>query len=123
MTCTDGVCTIDWSKRRQAAASSSKSEASAKVEDAIKQHKVVIYSKTYCPYCEKAKELLKGKNVDFYTVELDSVDDGEAMHEYLKTKSGQSTVPNIYINERHVGGFSDLSALDGNGELKALLNA
>ncbi|TPX61220.1 hypothetical protein PhCBS80983_g01307 [Powellomyces hirtus] len=120
--CEDGVCHIDFSKNKKAAASSSsQSDVSKQVEDAIAKHKVLIYSKTYCPYCDKAKALLKSKNVNYEIIELDTVKDGEKMHAHLKELSGQTTVPNIYINGKHIGGCSDLIELDQSGELDKLL--
>ncbi|KAI8824246.1 thioredoxin-like protein [Fimicolochytrium jonesii] len=122
--CEDGVCHIDFSKKKNAGQSSSgtPSEDAAKiVEEKINNNKVVIFSKTYCPYCDKAKALFKSKNVAFDLVELDSVKDGEKLHAYLKEKTNQSTVPNIFVSKQHVGGFSDLSELDTKGELAKLL--
>ncbi|TPX72928.1 hypothetical protein SpCBS45565_g00029 [Spizellomyces sp. 'palustris'] len=122
--CENGVCHIDFSKRRKAqAASSSTSDIPSRVEDTIASNRVVIYSKTYCPYCDKAKALFKSKGVDFVTIELDNVQDGEAMHGYLKEKTAQTTVPNIFVSKKHVGGFTDLRELEENGELQTLLSA
>ncbi|KAJ3162763.1 hypothetical protein HDU86_003737 [Geranomyces michiganensis] len=75
------------------------------VEDAIKSNKVVVFSKSYCPYCKKAKQLLDSLNAKFVAFELDELDDGPNMQTYLKEKSGQSSVPNIYINQTHVGEY------------------
>ncbi|KAG8919703.1 glutaredoxin, partial [Tulasnella sp. 417] len=85
------------------------------VEDAIANHKVAIFSKTYCPYCRRAKELIKSFDLpegEVEIVEIDIRDDGSAIQEYLKEKTGQRTVPNIFINKEHIGGSDDLAALN-----------
>ncbi len=80
--------------------------------------KVVVYSKSHCPYCVRAKNLLKQKGVAFEEVNLDDkLDEFDA----LKKKTGQMTVPMIFINDKLIGGFSDLSALESKDELDAML--
>ncbi|KAG2215009.1 hypothetical protein INT46_010820 [Mucor plumbeus] len=91
------------------------------VEDAIKNNKVVIFTKSFCPYCKKAKALLDGYNIKYEEIELDSHPDGEAIQEYLAKKTGQKTVPNIFMNQKHIGGSDDLTKLEGGGELQGLI--
>lgn len=81
--------------------------------------KVLIYSKSYCPYCSAAKELLKSKNIGFEERQAD----GAAAAEFfaLAEKYNHQTVPMIFIGERFVGGFDSLAALDAAGELEAAL--
>ncbi|KAJ3158865.1 thioredoxin reductase [Geranomyces michiganensis] len=93
------------------------------VEDAIKNNKVVVFSKSYCPYCIKAKKLLESLQAKFTAFELDQMEDGSAIQAYLKEKNGQSTVPNIYINQTHVGGCDDLHAAHRQGKLQKMLAA
>ncbi|KAG8916027.1 glutaredoxin [Tulasnella sp. 417] len=96
------------------------------VEDAIANHKVAIFSKTYCPYCRRAKELIESFNLpegEVEIVEIDIRDDGSAIQEYLKEKTGQRTVPNIFINKEHIGGSDDLADLNSAGQLKPKLIA
>jgi glutaredoxin 3 len=81
---------------------------------------VTIYTKSWCPYCSAAKDLLKKKNVDFTEIAVKSADDQSAM---AKRAGGKSTVPQIWVGERHVGGCDDLYALDDKGELDRLLAA
>ncbi|CEP13611.1 hypothetical protein [Parasitella parasitica] len=88
-----------------------------KVEEIIKDNKVVVFSKSYCPFCKKAKQLLTGLGVDFFVLELDKESDGPAMQDYLKEKTGQRTVPNIFINQKHIGGCDDLFEKHESGEL------
>ncbi|MGE3974192.1 MAG: glutaredoxin 3 [Bdellovibrionales bacterium] len=80
--------------------------------------KVVIYSKNYCPFCVKAKNLLQKKNVPFEEINLE---DKPAELQALKDRTGLRTVPQIFINDELIGGFSELSALDSTGELDPLL--
>ncbi|KAI9098866.1 thioredoxin-like protein [Phlyctochytrium arcticum] len=121
--CEDGVCYIDFSKRKQAQSSTSTSTIASQVDSALTSTPVMVYSKTYCPYCDKAKELLSHKGVKYTSVELDSVTDGEKMHAYLKEKTGQTSVPNIFIGGKHIGGCSDLLELEQKGELDTLLKS
>lgn len=79
---------------------------------------VLIYTTTYCPYCTAAKQLLRKKNVSYEEVGVDGRDD---MRDWLIKASGQRTVPQIFINGKAMGGFSDISALDKAGKLDGLL--
>jgi len=81
--------------------------------------KIVMYSTAVCPYCINAERLLtcKGvKQIDKIRVDLDP----EQRMEMIE-KSGRRTVPQIYINNQHIGGFDELRALDMNGQLDPLL--
>jgi len=80
---------------------------------------VIIYSKDYCPYCVKAKTLLKRKGVAFR--EIDITRDENLQKEVFEKSGGRRTVPQIFIGNHHVGGFDDLHALDKEGKLDALL--
>ncbi len=80
---------------------------------------IVIYSKDYCPYCVKAKNLLKQKGLSFR--ELDVTHDEKLQQEVVTRSGGRRTVPQIFIGDTHVGGFDDLAALDKSGKLDALL--
>lgn len=91
------------------------------VDSAIKDNAVVVFSKSYCPYCVKAKDLLTMRKVSFVAFELDKRQDGPQIQDYLQHKTGQRTVPNIFINQIHVGGSSDLDVAASSGELNKLL--
>ncbi|KAI9490432.1 glutaredoxin-1 [Zychaea mexicana] len=93
------------------------------VEDLIKNNKVVMFSKSYCPFCERAKKLLQKLGQDFFAMELDKDANGAAIQDYLQKKTGQRTVPNVFINEEHIGGCDDLFAAESSGKLKQLLSA
>ena len=79
---------------------------------------VFMYSRGTCPFCHRAKALLRSKGVRWNEVDLD---DEPAQRDEMIRKSGRSTVPQIWIGERHVGGSDDLAALDRSGKLDAWL--
>lgn len=81
--------------------------------------KVEIYTTRVCPYCVRAKALLRRKGVRF--VEYDVTNDPERRAEMVQRAHGHRTVPQIFIDDRHVGGCDDLYALDRRGELDPLL--
>ncbi len=81
--------------------------------------KIIIYTKSYCPYCVKAKQLLKNKNVNF--TEIDITNNQSLIEEMLLKSSGRKTVPQIFIDDTHVGGCDDLYALNDKGELDKML--
>jgi glutaredoxin 3 len=80
---------------------------------------VLMYSTTWCPYCERARALLQRKSVDFREIKLD--DEPAERATMIERSGGRRTVPQIFIGDRHVGGFDELYALDRAGELDALL--
>lgn len=83
--------------------------------------KVEIYTKFFCPYCSRAKELLGRKGAAFEEYEITG--DGEKRQEMIQRAGGRTTVPQIFIGDRHIGGSDDLAALDREGELDPLLAA
>jgi glutaredoxin 3 len=80
--------------------------------------KVIIYSKTYCPYCDRAKNLLDSKGVSYEERNIENKPDEMKA---LMEKTGMRTVPQIFIDDNLVGGFDDLNALDKAGKLDPLL--
>lgn len=78
-----------------------------------------VYTTSYCGYCARAKELLRNKGVLFQ--ELDVTGDDAARAQLVEMSGGQRTVPQIFIGELHVGGYSDLARLEARGELDRLL--
>ena len=83
--------------------------------------KIEIYTKAFCPYCTRAKRLLDAKGVSYE--EFDITMGGPKRAEMLQRASGRSTVPQVFIDDRHIGGSDDLAALDRGGGLDPLLNA
>ena len=80
--------------------------------------RVLVYSTRICPFCVMAKRLLRAKGVDYEEVLVDQDDSRRAE---MMQRSGRRTVPQIFIGDRHVGGFDDLSALEHQGRLDLLL--
>ncbi|ARN85280.1 glutaredoxin 3 [Candidatus Nucleicultrix amoebiphila] len=81
--------------------------------------KVVVYTATYCPYCERAKQLLMQKQIAFD--EIDVTNDFEQREVLMKKSGGRKTIPQIFIGDTHVGGCDDLYALEHSGSLDILL--
>ncbi len=82
--------------------------------------KVVIYTKSHCPYCVRAKDLFTRKGVAFEEIHLD---DKPEEFVNLKNRTGLMTVPQIFVNDKLVGGYSDVAQLDSEKKLDAMLNA
>ncbi len=83
--------------------------------------KIEVYSTARCPYCVAAKNLLTARGLEWTEVRVDTdLAQREAM---LARSGGARTVPQIFINDQHVGGFDDLAAADRNGQLKQLLES
>ncbi len=82
--------------------------------------RVTMYSTRICPYCVMAEKLLAKKGVAIEKILLDSE---PALREEMVKRTGRTTVPQIFIGEQHVGGYTDLAALDLKGELEPLLRA
>jgi glutaredoxin 3 len=80
---------------------------------------IVVYSTLLCPYCHRAKALLRQKGVNF--TEIDVGMDVEKRAEMTKRAHGRHTVPQIFVGETHVGGCDDLYALEEEGKLDSLL--
>lgn len=83
--------------------------------------RVEIYTKFLCPYCSRAKRLLEDKGADYE--EYDITLGGEKRQEMLQRANGRHTVPQIFIDDRHVGGCDDLHALERDGRLDPLLQS
>jgi glutaredoxin 3 len=80
---------------------------------------IVMYSKAWCPYCERARALLKHKGVNFQEIDIEA-QPGQR-EDMIRRSGGQYTVPQIFIGERHVGGSDELYELDAAGGLDPLL--
>lgn len=82
---------------------------------------VLMYSTAVCPYCLRAEALLKARGVA--TIEKVRIDLDPARRDEMIERTGRRTVPQIFIDDTHVGGFDDLSALDREGKLAPMLAA
>ncbi|ABS25993.1 glutaredoxin 3 [Anaeromyxobacter sp. Fw109-5] len=80
--------------------------------------KVTVYTKRSCPYCVRAKALLARKGVAFQEIDVEGDD---ALRSWLVERSGQRTVPQVFVGDRSLGGFMDVDALDREGRLDPIL--
>lgn len=81
--------------------------------------KIEIYSTPVCPYCTRAKSLLQGKGQSWEEIDISA--SPETRDEMMSRSGGRRTVPQIFINGQHIGGYDDLHALDKKGGLDPLL--
>lgn len=79
---------------------------------------VVMYATSTCPYCARARALFAAKGVRFTEIDAPG---GSAEREESLRRSGRTSVPQIFVGERHLGGFDDINALDANGDLDDIL--
>ena len=79
---------------------------------------IIVYSTEICPYCERAKQLLKNKGVTYTELK---VDESPALLTEMVERTSRRSVPQIIINDEAIGGFDDLAALDREGKLDKLL--
>jgi glutaredoxin 3 len=77
-----------------------------------------MYATQWCPYCARARNLLRAKGAEFTEIDIES---GSGLREEMINRSGRRTVPQIFIGQTHVGGCDDLHALDASGGLDPLL--
>ncbi|CAO3645581.1 unnamed protein product [Mucor hiemalis] len=91
------------------------------VKKTISENKVILFSKSYCPYCIRAKDLFDDINVDYKALELNDHKDGEAIQQVLAELTKQKTVPNLFINQQHIGGYDALQAAYSSGKLEKVL--
>lgn len=83
--------------------------------------KVEIYSKGYCPYCKRAKSLLQQKGIEYKEYAID--EQPELREEMVNRANGGYTVPQIFINDQHIGGCDDMFALESQNKLNSMLAA
>ena len=81
---------------------------------------ITMYTKSWCPYCDRAKRLLREKGQTWTEIDIE---ESPQRREEMVRRAGRTTVPQIWIGERHVGGFDDLAALENAGQLDALLGS
>jgi len=79
---------------------------------------VIMYTTSWCPYCDRARKLLGSKNVTLQEIDVESAPEKRAE---MRNRSGRTSVPQIFIGDHHVGGSDDLLALEKEGKLDALL--
>jgi glutaredoxin 3 len=82
--------------------------------------KIEMYTSANCAYCVAAKNLLKSKGLDYQEIRIDT---DPARREEMLTRTRRRTVPQIFVNDRHVGGYEDLVAVERSGELAKLIGS
>jgi glutaredoxin 3 len=82
---------------------------------------IEIYTKAFCPYCWRAKQLLDAKGVRYREISVDA--GGQHREQMVQRANGRTTVPQIFISQVHVGGCDDLIALERSGRLDGLISA
>lgn len=87
------------------------------IEVTIKDNKVVVFSKTWCPSCKKTLDLLNSLKANPFVIELDKRDDESELQDILKTMTGARTVPRVFIGGDSIGGNDETQALHSSGEL------
>ncbi|RPA82100.1 putative glutaredoxin Grx1 [Ascobolus immersus RN42] len=97
--------------------------AKTKVQSIVDEHAVVVFSKTYCPYCKATKKTLKDAGAQAFVVELDEVSDGADLQAAVRELFHHSTVPAVFINHALVGGNDALQATKSKGKLGPMLQA
>ncbi|EMG45896.1 GRX1 Glutaredoxin-1 [Candida maltosa Xu316] len=96
-------------------------EVEKEVEHTIESNKVLIYSKTFCPFCKSTKAVFDELGQEYTVVNLNTLEDGLGIQNYLFDKTGQYMVPNVFINGQHIGGNSDIQKLKQENKLEKLL--
>lgn len=98
-----------------------KMAALTKAQNLVSSNPVVVFSKSYCPYCQKVKQLLSKIGANPTIIELDIEGDGSEIQSALGKWTGQQTVPNVFIGGKHIGGCDDTVAKSKSGDLVSLL--
>lgn len=96
-------------------------QVAAAVKQTISSHPIVIYSKSYCPYCIRVKNLFQSINQNFHCIELDERSDGSEIQSALYQMTNQSTVPSVFIHGQHIGGCDDTTALHRQNKLMPMI--
>ncbi|XVF14075.1 hypothetical protein REPUB_Repub09cG0025600 [Reevesia pubescens] len=92
-----------------------------KAKEIVSTNSVVVFSKSYCPYCVTVKQLLQQLGASFKAIELDNEGDGAEIQAALAEWTGQRTVPNVFISGKHIGGCDTTTAMHKDGKLIPLL--
>eukprot|EP00168_Porphyra_purpurea_P004843 TRINITY_DN15868_c0_g1_i1.p3 TRINITY_DN15868_c0_g1~~TRINITY_DN15868_c0_g1_i1.p3 ORF type:complete len:168 (-),score=53.99 TRINITY_DN15868_c0_g1_i1:39-542(-) len=91
------------------------------VAEHLSTNDVTVFSKSYCPYCKRAKGLLDAAGIKYTAVEMDVIPNGADVQRALLQNTGQRTVPNIFFGKKHIGGYDSLNKLKQEGALESAL--
>eukprot|EP00011_Vannellida_sp_DIVA3-517-6-12_P012333 CAMPEP_0114615004 /NCGR_PEP_ID=MMETSP0168-20121206/5943_1 /TAXON_ID=95228 ORGANISM="Vannella sp., Strain DIVA3 517/6/12" /NCGR_SAMPLE_ID=MMETSP0168 /ASSEMBLY_ACC=CAM_ASM_000044 /LENGTH=165 /DNA_ID=CAMNT_0001826065 /DNA_START=36 /DNA_END=533 /DNA_ORIENTATION=+ len=91
------------------------------VAEQLSVNEVTVFSKSYCPYCKRAKGLLDKLGVKYTAVEMDVIPNGADVQRALLQSTGQRTVPNVFFGKKHIGGYDSLNKLNQEGQLLSVL--
>nr|XP_033944950.1 thioredoxin reductase 3 isoform X1 [Pseudochaenichthys georgianus] len=100
-----------------------KNDLKSQIQLLIDSNQVMVFSKSYCPYCVKVKDLFKELKLEFNAMELDLIEDGTNYQDMLLEMTGQKSVPSVFINKTHVGGCDKTLQAHKDGSLQQLLFA
>jgi glutaredoxin 3 len=93
------------------------------VDDQISSNEVMVFSKSYCPFCDSTKRLFENMDgVDANIVEVDQADDGDGITAALLDKTGQRTFPNVFVKGTHIGGNDETQLAAKMGKIKKILS-
>jgi glutaredoxin 3 len=93
------------------------------VNTKIEENTVIVWSKSYCPFCVKAKKALDALEVPYEAIEIDRINEERLIQDALQDLSKQRTVPNVFVNGKHVGGCDDTLAEIASGKLQERLKS
>jgi len=100
------------------------SSITTKIQHLIDNNKVVVFSKSYCPFCTATKNLFEALNIDVEVLELDQMgNEGVELQAALFEKTSQRSVPNVFVNGKHLGGNDDTQTAARNGTLQEMLES
>ncbi|AQK72651.1 Grx_C2.1 - glutaredoxin subgroup I [Zea mays] len=108
-------------KAKEIIASSPVDLALRKAKETVASHPVVVFSKTYCPFCTRVKQLLAKLGASYKAIELDVESDGAELQSALAEWTGQRTVPNVFVKGERIGGCDATMAMHDGGKLVPLL--
>ena len=97
--------------------------AQAFVTKALGSSPVVIFTKSYCPFCKNVKSLLDNANIAYKDYEIENNPQMDAIQDYLRDITGARSVPRVFIGGKSIGGCDDTTALSKSGQLSALAQA
>jgi len=100
-----------------------KPEETLPIEELVNTNEVMIFSKSYCPWCKKTKQLFEEMGIEFHALELGQQGElGKQIQNKLLEVTGQRTVPNVWIKGKFIGGYDATQRLKNEGQLLTLLN-